>query len=303
MSKNPRKAPDARASSKASPEVKAAPDATPKAAPDQGSGHEAILLAIAELRTELLTKAEVQSAEIRSQVDQLRAEIKLANDNANAKSEALDKRVVALESAASSHSDLIANLERDMANVRRELTTLRARNEDLEARSRRNNLRITGIKERREDGKRTTDFISQYLKESLGLDKPPLLDRAHRTLRVRPGVNDPPRAFIIRCHYYQEKEEILRKAGQMKQLTTGDGDKIRIQPDYTQAVAKQRAEFNEVRGLLRSCEGIRYGLWYPAELRITTPDGVRTSFKDPKQAKDFIMKNLNGAAGGGNGTE
>lgn len=89
---------------------------------------------------------------------------------------------------------------------------------------------------------------------------------------------------------------MLRKAGQMKHLTTGDGDNIRIQPDYTQAVAKQRAEFNEVRGLLRTCEGIRYGLWYPAELRITTSDGVRRSFKDPKQAKDFIMKNLKRAA-------
>ena len=92
-----------------------------------------------------------------------------------------------------------------------------------------------------------TDFISQCLKETLGLDKPPLLDRAHRMLRVRQGNSDPPKGFVIRCHYYQEKEEILRKAGQTKQLTTGDGDKNCIQPDYTQAVAKQRAEFNEVR--------------------------------------------------------
>lgn len=77
----------------------------------------------------------------------------------------------------------------------------------------------------------------------------------------------------------------------MKHLTTGDGDNIRIQPYYTHAVAKQQAELNEVRGLLRTCEGIRYGLWYPAELRLTTSDGMRTSFKDPKQAKDVIMKN------------
>ena len=136
MSKYPLKALDIRVSSKASPE----------AAPDRGPGHGAILLAFAELRTELLTKAEVQSAEIRNQVDQPQAEIKLANNNADAKSEALDKRVVALESAADSHSDLIA----DMASVQRELATQKARNEDLEARSRRNNLRITGIKERRE---------------------------------------------------------------------------------------------------------------------------------------------------------
>ncbi|KAJ8368737.1 hypothetical protein SKAU_G00087650 [Synaphobranchus kaupii] len=154
--------PDTRASSRASPDANAALDLSP--------GQDAILQVITELRPELLTKAEAQSAEIRNQVDQLRAELKLANDDANAKSEALDKQVVALESAANSHSDSIVALERDMA---------------------------------------------------------------------------------------KEKEAILRKSRQMKQLTTGDGDKIRVQPDYTQAVAKRRAEFNEVRGLLRTCEGIR----------------------------------------------
>ncbi|KAG7258876.1 hypothetical protein CRUP_018563 [Coryphaenoides rupestris] len=195
-------------------------------------------------------------------------------------------------SGKNSHCDSIAALERDMAIVQRELATQKARNEDLEAWSRRCNLRITGIKERREDGKRQTEFISQCLKETLGLDKLPLLDRAHRTLRARPGDSDPPRAFVIKCHYLQEKEAMLRKAGEIRQLTTGDGDQIRVQPDYTQAVAKQRAEFNEVRGLLRTCEGIRYGLWYPAELRITTSNGERTSFKDPKRAKDFIMNTL-----------
>lgn len=289
MSKNPRKAPETRASSRASPEDDE--NAVFDTEPDQG-GFGAILQAIANLRTELLTKAETQSAEFRNQVDQLRQEIKLANDNANAKTEALNKRVSSLESSANNHSDQIASMERDMANFRKELAIQKARHEDLEARSRRNNLRIIGIKERREEGKRAVDYIAQCMKETLSLDKPPVLDRVHRTLRMRPGNSDPPRVFIIRCHYYQEKEEILRKAGQMKRLTTGEGDNIRIQPDYTRAVAKQRAEFNEVRGLLRSCEGIRYGLWYPAELRITTADGVRTSFRDPKQAKEFIIKNL-----------
>ncbi|KAM7412370.1 hypothetical protein PAMA_022041 [Pampus argenteus] len=113
MSKVPRKTTDTRASSRASPEANAASTAVP----DRGPGHDAILQAIAELRSELLSKAETQSAEIRNQVDQLRAELKLANDNANARSEALNKRVVALESAADSQSDRIATLERDMANL------------------------------------------------------------------------------------------------------------------------------------------------------------------------------------------
>lgn len=76
---------------------------------------------------------------------------------------------------------------------------------------------------------------------------------------------------------------MLKKAMQRREIVTPDGDKIHLQPDYTQKVVKQRSAFNEVRGLLRRCEGVRYGLFYPAELRITAKDGVRRSFKDPKQ--------------------
>lgn len=64
MSKKPQKAPDTKVSSKASPEANAVPDTVL----DHGPGHEAILVAIAELRTELLTKAEAQSAEIQTRL-------------------------------------------------------------------------------------------------------------------------------------------------------------------------------------------------------------------------------------------
>lgn len=70
------------------------------------------------------------------------------------------------------------------------------------------------------------------------------------------------------------------------------GDRISVVPDYTQAVSKQRAAFTEIRALLRNYENVRYGLLYPAILRITTPDGKEARFKDPGQAKDFIVKNL-----------
>ncbi|KAK1900543.1 LINE-1 retrotransposable element ORF1 protein [Dissostichus eleginoides] len=68
-----------------------------------------------------------------------------------------------------------------------------------------------------------------------------------------------------------------------------DGDQIRLLPDFTQAVSKQRAAFTEVRGLLRNCEGVRYGLKYPAILMITTSGGHEASFSDPKLAKEFVL--------------
>lgn len=115
----------------------------------------------------------------------------------NATVEATAGRVTELESAVSGHSDAISTLEAEMLAVKREMSTLKERCEDLEARSRRCNVRIMGVKEGRENGERLSDFVARLLKETLALDKPPLLDRAHRGLRSKPtDVNAPPRAII-----------------------------------------------------------------------------------------------------------
>lgn len=78
----------------------------------------------------------------------------------------------------------------------------------------------------------------------------------------------------------------------MKIITTTQEDQIRVLPNFTQTVSKQQAAFNEVRSLLRNCEGIRFGLRYPAILQITTQDGWETSFKDAVKPKDYILKQL-----------
>uniref|UniRef100_A0AAV2L5N3 Uncharacterized protein n=1 Tax=Knipowitschia caucasica TaxID=637954 RepID=A0AAV2L5N3_KNICA len=71
------------------------------------------------------------------------------------------------------------------------------------------------------------------------------------------------------------------------ELEQQDGDTIRIFPDFTQSVARQRAAFGPARQILRQCEGVKYGLLYPARLKITTPDGVQQMFSDPVKATAF----------------
>ena len=187
-------------------------------------------------------------------------------DLAGAKTTALEEKVTSVETALSDHSDILVSLQEDVAQLKKTVVSLESRNEDLESRSRRCNLRITNVKERREHGVGLSvpDYVSKLLMDSLRLEKAPLLDRAHRTLRERPGDHEPARAFVVRCHYFQEREAILKKAIQMKNITTPDGDKIRIQPDYTHRVTKQRAAFNDVRKELRELDikGIRYGLFH-----------------------------------------
>jgi len=195
-------------------------------------------------------------------------------------------RVLELETAAATHSDSIHTWEVDIVAMKKKLAILKDRCEDLEARSRQCNLRIMGVKEGCEDGKLMTRLVADLLAETLQLTSTPLLDRAHRTLCSKSDKeNVLPRAIVIKCHYFSEKEAILKKATEMKQITTKVNDKILVLPDYTIAVSKQRAAFNEVRALLQGLERVRYGLLFPATLRITTLEDEEFRFKSPLKAK------------------
>ncbi|GAA6101771.1 uncharacterized protein LOC117469232 [Tachysurus ichikawai] len=203
------------------------------------SGQSAILQAISSLRNELLAKmdekAEMQNEEIRKQISGLRDELKGAIDQANIKANVLEERTAGLETAANTHSDAIANLEQQVTELKKEVVSLAAKAEDLEARSRGCNLRIFGVKEGREAGVPGSTFVANLLQKVMGLDEPPVIDRAHRTLQQAPGNGQPPRAFVV--NYYREKESILRKAVTSPKLVSENGNIIIVFPDYTQNVA------------------------------------------------------------------
>ena len=151
--------------------------------------------------------------------------VKKANDLAEARSAALKGRVAHLETVAGEQSDAITALENEVTRMKKEITMLKDRAEDLEAMSRRCNIGVVGVGEGQESGKRPLQFIADMLRELLQLDKTSVLDRAHRALRSKPTHdNQPPRAFIAKCHYFQEKEEILRKAAALQQLKTSNMD-------------------------------------------------------------------------------
>lgn len=157
-------------------------------------------------------------------------------------------------------------------------------------RSRRCNLRVLGVKEGRETGSKPSTFIAELLRNALKLDFLPMIDRAHRTLQQPPAEGQPPRAFVVKCHYFQEKEAILRGAISTRKPVSVDGDRIGVFPDYTQAVARRRAAFGPAKKLLRECGGVKYGLLYPARLRITTADGIQRFFTDPDKATTFVKE-------------
>ncbi|KAL6474804.1 hypothetical protein MHYP_G00158440 [Metynnis hypsauchen] len=185
--------------------------------------------------------------------------------------------------------EMKSELLRDNASLRAELGELArvdAKCEDLEARSRCQNIRITGVPEGDSQFTLSNSNVSELLKEALSLEKSPLVDRAHRSLAPHPKPDGPPRPIIVRLHYFEDCVRILREARNRPRITFSDMN-LSIYPDLTSKVAKARAAFNAIRRKLRSMDGVKYGMFYPARLRITYK-GESREFTSATEAERFI---------------
>ena len=98
---------------------------------------------------------------------------------------------------------------------------------DLEDRSRRNNLRIDGISEsRNETWEECEEEIQKVFNEKLGV-KNVHIERAHRSKRSKSNNNNgKPRTIVCKLLNYKQKEEILRNTKKLK------GSNIFINEDF-----------------------------------------------------------------------
>ncbi|KAK7910431.1 hypothetical protein WMY93_015115 [Mugilogobius chulae] len=113
----------------------------PTPCPDDGaavgnSGGKQVLDAIAFLKQELFDKIEEKAA-------QTQAELRNAIGKINKRLDDTETRTTDLENGVSAHSEMIAALESEVTTMKKDLATLKARCDNLEARSRRCNIRIT----------------------------------------------------------------------------------------------------------------------------------------------------------------
>ncbi|CAL9697205.1 unnamed protein product [Knipowitschia caucasica] len=266
---------------------------------ESGSGHVADT---AVLKLEILSslkediagiiKKELQDAlvpaltPVRSELQALQAQLAANKAATDAILTTLKGTVEDMETALSECTDDITNLKTTVAHLTATVTRLEGKCENLEARSRRQNIRIVGVHEG--PNTCTTTAVAALLKETLGLDNEPRLDRSHRTAprQSAPGERTRPRAIVCRLHYYSDCVDILRRATERGQIKVRDMT-ISVFPDYTDGVARARAAFNDVRRQLRNIEGVRYGLFYPARLRITYR-GAEKEFTSADDAGQYV---------------
>lgn len=202
----------------------------------------------------------------------------------------LQNRLVSQEQTTSVLEERVEALEAKCEDLTRHANQLQSKILDLEARSRRHNIKIIGIKEDSEKG-RPTDFVSSLIPELLGkqhFPHPVKVDRAHRSLQPKPAAGGRPRTIMARIHHFQVKEMILRLS--RTQPMEYNGNKVLIFPDYTNEVMSQRRAFRDVMQALRN-EGIKHYLRYPAKLHVHWRDeDAPEIFNDPVTAKAALLK-------------
>ncbi|KAF3856936.1 hypothetical protein F7725_017659 [Dissostichus mawsoni] len=264
---------------------------TNKGATDDSSILGAIAALHAELtlvKSEICRKIETEISEVtttlRGEITALKAENDAAITTLTAQIDSQNQTLKELTEAANGSSDIVQELESKVKTLCGQVGTLSEKCLDLEGRSKRQNLRVAGVKEGKENGQRTGFFMAELLKETLGLENAPEIDRAHRALRRRAGDNEPPRHLIARVHYCPAFEDIMKKVISTRDLTF-KGQRIQIFRDLPTEVVKRRAAFTPTRRILRDKPGVRFGLLYPAKLRVSHK-GSERFFTDPEEARN-----------------
>lgn len=194
-----------------------------------------------------------------------------------------------LETSLNETQERLDSLESTCAVLSKDNKELKVKLDDLENRSRRNNIRIIGLPEKIE-GQQPTAFIDTLLREIFGSEAFPtslIADRAHRIAMVRKNSADNrPRPFIVRIHHFQTKERILKLAREAS-CVSFRGSEIHIFPDFSAEVSKRRAAYVPVKSQLKKA-GFNYRMLFPAKLQVTDQDGQRHVFVSPEEAKGFV---------------
>ncbi|KAE8292510.1 LINE-1 retrotransposable element ORF1 protein [Larimichthys crocea] len=156
--------------------------------------------------------------------------------------------------------------------------------QDMEDRSRRNNVRFFGFPEGKEGGD-AVKFLEELLPNLLNIKGRREIERAHRIAGQRPATGDRPRPILARFLRSSDRDAVLRAARNKGKLSWGNTT-IMLFPDYSRATQMKRDKFKECKKKLHERE-VRFRMLFPAKLRIETGQGER-AFECPREAMAFI---------------
>lgn len=207
-------------------------------------------------------------------------------DNMQTRIGEIASRTTDAEQRISMLEDQMVTLTNKSRVMERELKTAVDHAEDLEGRSRRNNVRLVGLREGVETG-RMEEFLEDLLPTIL--DHPTfsshfVVERAHRVPGSRPEPGRPPRPIIAKLLNYRDRDTILKAAREKGELRY-ENSVLSIFPDFSVAVQKSRKSFDATKKILRAKQ-IKYAMMYPAKLKIIHANKV-SFFTNPEEACSF----------------
>ena len=125
---------------------------------------------------------------------------------------------------------------------------------DLEDRSRRNNLRIDGIKEKAGESWEDCEAeVEKLFREKLDIEHKIIIKRAYRAKKTKNSKKDHPSTIICRLLNFKDKENILKNCRKLK------GTNIFVNEDFSQETLEHRRElWKEVKRLREEEDKIAY---------------------------------------------
>lgn len=206
--------------------------------------------------------------EFRKDNSQQLKEIREEINKTNTRIEEAEKRIDTAETRIQGMEEAVTELLKLQIHLDAKLT-------DLEGRSRRENVRIHGVKEgAEEDSPSMVGYVERLLREGLGLQDSFELrvERAHRALTPKPPPGAPPRSIVAKLSSYRMKEELLKLAWQKRGFQL-HGKSVNLDHDYAPDVLKKRKEYAEAKSVLKE-KKIRFQTPFPARLRVFYSEGT-----------------------------
>lgn len=179
----------------------------------------------------------------------------------------IDEQLTREEASVGSLENRVTQLERAQQKQQEQLAEVQLHAEDLENRSRRQNLRFRGIPEATGQ-ENLTETVRAIMHTLLDEDLPASLefDRVHRALGPRLADVDRPRDVLCCLHRYSHKEQIM-SAARLKGTVDFDGAQISVYPDISRATLTRRAMLKPLLERLGRAD-LSYRWGFPVQLTI-----------------------------------
>lgn len=194
----------------------------------------------------------------------------------------LRERVTDTETRISQVEDDISPLQITTERLQHQLNMVLIKQDDMENRLRRCNLRFVGLPEG-EEGADPPSFLEKLLISTFGraeFSTSFVVERAHRLASKPPPQGAPPRTFIAKLLNYRDRDAVLRLTRLKGNIPFNNGE-VKVFPDFSAEVQKKRAQFTEAKRQLRIRQ-YKYAMLFPARLRVIGED--RAHFFDTPEA-------------------